>query len=76
MKCPECKSTHVNKKGQKKGKQNYLYVDCSRQFIECYQPQKGDSSTDRIRLSVLLESNLVTTVKRRLLSHSKSSLSS
>ena len=76
MKCPECKSTHVNKKGQKKGKQNYLYVDCSRQFIECYQPLKYDSYTDRIRLSVLLESNLVTTVKRRLVSHSKSSLGS
>ena len=22
MKCPECQSTHVNKNGQKKGKQN------------------------------------------------------
>ena len=76
MKCPECKLTHVNKNWQKKGKQKYLCVDCSRQFIECYQPRKDDSSTDRIRLSVLLESNLVTTVKRRLVSHSKSSLGS
>ena len=41
MKCPECKSTHVNKNGQKKGKQNYLYVNCRRQFIDCYQAQKG-----------------------------------
>ncbi|WP_445243388.1 transposase-like zinc-binding domain-containing protein, partial [Microcoleus sp. AR_TQ3_B6] len=24
MKCPECQSTHVNKNGQKKGKQNYI----------------------------------------------------
>ena len=23
MKCPECKSTHINKNGQKRGKQNY-----------------------------------------------------
>ncbi|WP_445243698.1 MULTISPECIES: IS1/IS1595 family N-terminal zinc-binding domain-containing protein [unclassified Microcoleus] len=25
MKCPECKSSHVNKNGHKKGKQNYLW---------------------------------------------------
>ena len=43
MKCPECKSSHVNKNGHKKGKHNYFCVDCGRQFIECYQPHKGDS---------------------------------
>ena len=36
MKGLECKSTHINKKGQKKGKQNYICVECGRQFIECY----------------------------------------
>jgi transposase-like protein len=43
MKCPECQSTHVNKNGQKKGKQNYICVSCGRQFIDCYQPHKGYS---------------------------------
>jgi ribosomal protein L37AE/L43A len=43
MQCPECKSTHVNKNAQKKGKQNYICVDCGRQFIDCYQPHKGYS---------------------------------
>ena len=43
MKCPECQSTHVNKNGQKKGKQNYICVCCGRQFIDCYQPHKGYS---------------------------------
>ena len=43
MKCLECKSTHVNKNGHKKGKQNYICVECGRQFIECYQPHKGYS---------------------------------
>ncbi len=43
MKCPECKSSHVNKNDHKKGKQNYLCVECGRQFIECYQPHKGYS---------------------------------
>jgi transposase-like protein len=43
MKCPECKSTHVNKNGHKKGKQNYISVKSDRQFIECYQPHNGYS---------------------------------
>jgi transposase-like protein len=43
MKCPECQSTHVNKNGHKKGKQNYICVGCGRQFIDCYQPHKGYS---------------------------------
>ena len=41
MQCPEYQSTHVNKNGHKKGKQNYLCVNCGRQFIECYEAQKG-----------------------------------
>ena len=43
MQCPECQSTHVNKNGHKKGKQNYICVGCGRQFIDCYQPHKGYS---------------------------------
>ena len=27
----------------KKGKQNYICVNCARQFIDCYQPHKGSS---------------------------------
>ncbi|MDE5068553.1 MAG: IS1 family transposase, partial [Trichodesmium sp. St16_bin4-tuft] len=26
MECPECRSTHINKNGKKKGKQNYICV--------------------------------------------------
>ena len=37
MQCPECQSTHVNKNGQKKGKQNYICVGCGREFIDCYR---------------------------------------
>ena len=43
MQCPECQSTHINKNGQKKGKQNYICVGCGRPFIDCYQPHKGYS---------------------------------
>jgi transposase-like protein len=41
VKCPECKSTHINKNGHKKGKQNYLCVTCRRQFIDSYKIHKG-----------------------------------
>ena len=43
MQCPECKSTHIHKNGNKKGKQNYICVECGRQFIDCYQPYRGYS---------------------------------
>jgi ribosomal protein L37AE/L43A len=43
MQCPECQSTHVNKNGQKTGKQNYICVGCGRQFIDCYHHYKGYS---------------------------------
>jgi Transposase and inactivated derivatives len=41
MQCPECNSTHINKNGHKKGKENYICVHCKRQFIDDYKPQKG-----------------------------------
>jgi len=37
MKCPECKLAHINNNVSKKSKQNYILVDCGRQFIYCYQ---------------------------------------
>jgi len=41
MQCPECKSNNINKNGHKKGKQNYICVNCGRQFIDCYETQRG-----------------------------------
>ena len=43
MQCPECKSTHINKNGKKKGKQNYRCVQCGRQFIINYDTHQGYS---------------------------------
>ncbi len=43
MQCPECKSKHINKNGQKRGKQNYICVNCRRQFIESYESHRGYS---------------------------------
>jgi transposase-like protein len=43
MQCPEYQSNHINKDGHKRGKHNYICVDCGRQFIEVYEAQKGYS---------------------------------
>lgn len=43
MQCPECQSTHTRKNGIRRGKQNHICVDCSRQFIERYETTKGYS---------------------------------
>jgi len=43
MQCPECDSTHIRKNGKNKGKQNHIWVDCRRQFIEDYAPHQGYS---------------------------------
>jgi transposase-like protein len=36
MQCPWCNSNHVNKNGRKKDKQNYICLDCRKQFIDSY----------------------------------------
>ena len=51
MECPECRSTHINKNGKKKGKQNYICVYCGRQFIDRYEGDRGYS--DRLRRECL-----------------------
>jgi transposase-like protein len=41
LQCQSCKSTHIRKNGLNKGKQNYICVDCKRQFITDYNSHKG-----------------------------------
>lgn len=36
MQCPRCGSTHIRKNGTQRGKQNYICVNCRRQFIQEY----------------------------------------
>jgi transposase-like protein len=38
---PQCKSTNIHKNGHKKGKQNYICVNCGRQFIDNYESHQG-----------------------------------
>jgi transposase-like protein len=47
MQCPECQSQHIRKNGKRKGKQNYICVNCSRQFIDDYEPHRGYSDIIR-----------------------------
>jgi insertion element IS1 protein InsB len=51
MQCPECNSHHIRKNGIKKGKQNHICVNCSRQFIDRYESTKGYS--DQLRQECL-----------------------
>lgn len=51
MECPECQSKHVQKNGHKRGKQNYICVDCSRQFVEKPKAHRGYS--DEVRKNCL-----------------------
>jgi insertion element IS1 protein InsB len=39
MQCPRCASTYIRKNGKKHSKQNYICVNCGRQFIDSYDPQ-------------------------------------
>lgn len=39
MQCPDCQSTHVVKNGRRQQQQNYLCRQCSRQFLDAYQPK-------------------------------------
>ncbi len=45
MECPECNSTHIRKNGHRRGKQNYICVNCARQFLDAYSPSQGYSAT-------------------------------
>ncbi|MBD1864558.1 IS1/IS1595 family N-terminal zinc-binding domain-containing protein, partial [Trichocoleus desertorum] len=39
MQCLDCQSTHVVKNGRRQQQQNYLCRQCSRQFLDAYQPK-------------------------------------
>lgn len=39
MQCPRCGSTHIRRNGTQTGKQNYICVNCRRQFIQQYDPK-------------------------------------
>lgn len=52
MKCPECKSDHINKNGHRGQKQNYICVNCGRQFIDSYETKGYSDDVKRICLKM------------------------
>ena len=55
MQCPDCGCQHIRKNGHRRGKQNYICVLCSRQFIEPSHP--GVYSDDVKRLCLRMYVN-------------------
>jgi transposase-like protein len=48
MNCPYCASNHIRKNGHRRGKQNYICVDCERQFIESYSKRGYNDEIKRL----------------------------
>ncbi len=40
MQCSRCGSTRIRKNGVKQSKQNHICVECSRQFLDPYEPNR------------------------------------
>ena len=47
MQCPKCGSEHIRKNGIKQGKQNYICVECGRQFIKQSEQTKAYPETTK-----------------------------
>ena len=50
MKCPECSSEHMRKNGHRQHKQNYICVECRRQFLNEYEPKGYSDDVKRLCL--------------------------
>jgi transposase-like protein len=46
MECPECGFHHIRQNGKIRGRQNHIWVDCGRQFIDVYTPPSGYTQRD------------------------------
>jgi IS1 family transposase/transposase-like protein len=52
MKCPDCGGTHIRKNGHRQAKQNYICVDCKRQFLDEYTPRGYSDDVKRLCLKM------------------------
>ena len=52
MKCPECSSEHIRKNGHRQHKQNYICVECRRQFLNEYEPKGYSDDVKRLCLKM------------------------
>jgi IS1 family transposase/transposase-like protein len=52
MKCPDCGGEHIRKNGHRKQKQNYICVNCGRQFLDHYDSQGYSNEGKQLCLSM------------------------
>ena len=52
IQCPDCSCQHIPKNGHQPGKQNYICVACSHQFIKPYHPQEYSDNVKRLFLRI------------------------
>jgi insertion element IS1 protein InsB len=52
MKCPDCGGDHIRKNGHRKEKQNYICVNCGRQFLEQYDSPGYSDEVKRLCLKM------------------------
>ena len=64
MQCPKCGLTRIRKNGKKSGKQNYICVDCSRQFVDSYDPQGYSEEIKRECLEMYLNGSGFRAIER------------
>jgi IS1 family transposase/transposase-like protein len=52
MNCPDCGGTHIRKNGHRQAKQNYICVDCKRQFLDQYEVRGYSDEVKRLCLKM------------------------
>ena len=52
MQCPDCGCQHIRKNGHRRGKQNYICLACSHQFIKPSHPQRYSNDVKRLCLRI------------------------
>ena len=64
MKCPRCESTHIRKNGHRQAKQNYICVDCKRQFLDQYDVRGYSDDVKQLCLKMYVNGVGVRSISR------------
>src|SRR4028118_710270 len=52
LQCPDCGGRHMSKNGHRQAKQNYICVDCKRQFLDPYEVRGYSDDVKRLCLQM------------------------
>ncbi len=64
MKCPDCGGEHIRKNGHRKQKQNYICVNCGRQFLDHYDCQGYSDDVKQLCLRMYVNGMGVRSISR------------